>query len=85
MSEHRDALLFVGVSAVTLAVVEGVLLAGVGRVYTDLYRSTRQHSHPVVRALPLVAAAVTFAHLEDWLPARVDPFHASAEAMRRRP
>jgi len=84
VSEHRDAVLFVGVSAVTLAVVEGVLLAGIGRVYTDLYRSTRQHSHPLVRVLPLAAAAVTFAHLEGWLPSKVDPFHASAKVLGAR-
>lgn len=78
---HRDALLFLGVSALTLAVVEASLLATIGRPYTDLYRATRQHHQRAVAIAPLLAAAVVIAHLENRLPARLDPFNLAARVL----
>jgi hypothetical protein len=80
---HRDALLFLGVSLVTLAIVETALLKTVGRPYTDLYRATRQHQHWAVRVAPLLAAAVVTAHLENKLPARLDPFTIAAKVLTK--
>lgn len=63
---------WVAVSVVTLAVVETTLTKAGQPFYTHIYRQARQH--PKLKYLPVAAAALTFAHLEGWLPETCDPY-----------
>lgn len=65
------------VSAVTLTAVE-LSCATRGTLYTGLYRDARAARGGWL--LP-VAAGVVFAHLEGWLPARMDPFHQAGRVV----
>jgi hypothetical protein len=59
------------VSAATLVTVELVLTRSGHGTYTGLYRKARTGPCGLV---PVAAAVVVFAHLEGWLPEKLDPF-----------
>ena len=76
---NRDVAKWLAVSGVTLVACEFLLMRYADTTYTDLYRSARRTP---VGVLPLAAAGLAFAHLEGWIPERVDPFYGSMRAVR---
>lgn len=59
------------VSAATLVTVELALSKSGHGTYTGLYRQARRSPGGL---LPVAVAVVVFAHLEGWIPERLDPF-----------
>jgi hypothetical protein len=78
----RETLKWSLVSAASLLVIEVALEVCRQKPYTHLYRGVRQSKSPC-RYFPVAAAAVTFAHLEGWIPEKLDPFTIAAGAVRK--
>ena len=77
---RSDLARWAAVSAVTLVACEYVLMRWADTTYTDLYRSARRSPAGLV---PLAVAGLAFAHLEGWIPRKVDPFYGSMGLFRR--
>lgn len=76
---NRDLAKWVAVSGVTLVACEFLLMRYANTTYTDLYRAARRTPAGL---LPIAAAGLAFAHLEGWIPARLDPFYGSMNIAR---
>ena len=81
VSSLRGCATWVAWSAGSLLVIELALKKTTGIPYTHLYRAARQ-APGIIRYAPVAAAAVTFAHLEGWIPEKYDPFSVAAKAFK---